>query len=68
MDVVTYRPIGVIRSPFTGPEGMPIQSSAAQGVTGTVELEQEFSAGLKDLDGFSHIVLVCHFHLSRGYA
>jgi len=66
MDLVTYRPIGVIRSPFIDPEGRPIQSSAAQGVTGTVELEPEFADGLKDLDGFSHIILIYHFHLSKG--
>ena len=68
MDLVTYKPIGVIRSPFMDPEGTPIQPSAAQGVTGTVELEQEFAAGLKDLDGFSHIVLIYHFHLSKGHS
>jgi tRNA-Thr(GGU) m(6)t(6)A37 methyltransferase TsaA len=66
MDPVIYKPIGLIRSPFMDPEGMPIQSSAAQGVAGTVVLAQEFAAGLKDLDGFSHIILIYHFHLSKG--
>ena len=66
MDLVTYRPIGVIRSPFMDVEGTPIQPSAAKGVTGTVELELEFAAGLKDLDGFSHLILIYHFHLSKG--
>ncbi len=66
MDPVIYKPIGLIRSPFVDPEGMPIQSSAAQGVAGTVELAPEFAAGLKDLDGFSHIILIYHFHLSKG--
>jgi tRNA (adenine37-N6)-methyltransferase len=68
MDEITYRPIGVIRSPFKQAEGMPIQSSAAQGVAGTVELEPEFAAGLKDLDGFSHILLLYHFHMSKGHS
>jgi len=67
MEQITYRPIGVIHSPFKQAEGTPIQPSGAQGVAGTVELEREFSVGLKDLDGFSHIVLVYHFHLSSGY-
>jgi tRNA (adenine37-N6)-methyltransferase len=66
MDLVAYRPIGVIRSPFVDTEGMPIQPSGAQGVPGTVELEPEFCDGLKDLDGFSHIILIYHFHLSNG--
>jgi len=47
---------------------MPIQSSGALGIKGTVELFTEYSAGLKDIDGFSHIILIYHFHLSKGYA
>jgi len=64
---IRYRPIGIIHSPFKGVDGIPIQASGAVGVKGTVELFKEFSAGLKDIDGFSHIILVYHFHLSRGY-
>ena len=65
---VTYRPIGVIHSPFTERSGMPIQAAFAADAVGTVELEPEYAPGLKDLEGFSHIMLVYHFHLSKGYA
>jgi tRNA (adenine37-N6)-methyltransferase len=68
MDEIRYRPIGVIRSPFTDVEGMPIQPNAAKGTRGTVELNPDLEPGLKDLDGFSHLVLLYHFHLSRGYS
>ncbi len=68
MDVITYRPIGVIHSPFKDVEGVPIQPAAASGVKGTVELNPEMAAGLKDLDGFSHVILLYHFHLSEGYS
>ncbi|MGB6068233.1 MAG: tRNA (N6-threonylcarbamoyladenosine(37)-N6)-methyltransferase TrmO [Desulfomonilaceae bacterium] len=68
MEAITYNPIGVIRSPFKELEGMPIQPSGAIGAPGTVELDPEFAAGLKDLSGFSHIILVYHFHQSAGYA
>jgi tRNA-Thr(GGU) m(6)t(6)A37 methyltransferase TsaA len=61
---IFYKPIGVIRTPFTKPEGMPIQSSAATGAQGRVEVLTEFAEGLKDLDGFSHIILLYHFHRS----
>lgn len=47
---------------------MPIQPSGAIGVPGTVEVFHEFSRGLKDLDGFSHIILIYHFHRSAGYS
>lgn len=67
MQEVIYKPIGVIRSPFQDVEGMPIQPKAALGVRGTVELNPDLVAGLKDLDGFSHIILIYHFHRSTGY-
>ncbi len=68
MNVVTFEPIGVIRTPFASREGMPIQPSAAEGTAGTIELKHELTAGLKDLDGFSHIILIYHFDRSEGYA
>lgn len=67
MDTITFRPIGVIHSPFADTKGMPIQPSGAEGVAGSIEIAPEFAAGLKDLDGFSYIMLIYHFHLSSGY-
>lgn len=61
---IEYRPIGVIHSPFKNREGMPIQPAGADGVQGTVEVFQEFKEGLQDLEGFSHIILLYHFHQS----
>lgn len=68
MQEIRYRPIGVIHSPFKQTKGMPIQPAGAQGVAGTVEVIPEYADGLKDLDGFSHIFLLYHFHLSQGYS
>ncbi len=65
MNEVKYNPIGIIHSPFKEPRGTPIQSASAKGVEGTVEVFPEYSKGLKDLEGFSHIILLCHFHLSK---
>jgi len=65
---VKYKPIGIIHSSYKRIEGVPIQPSAAQGVKGTIELKEEFVEGLRDLEGFSHIILVYHFHLSAGYS
>jgi tRNA-Thr(GGU) m(6)t(6)A37 methyltransferase TsaA len=67
LESIEYRPIGVIHSPFLQRQGMPIQAAFAEGVSGTVELQPQYVDGLKDLDGFSHIVLLYHFHLSEGY-
>ncbi|MGD2143412.1 MAG: tRNA (N6-threonylcarbamoyladenosine(37)-N6)-methyltransferase TrmO [Anaerolineae bacterium] len=65
MELITYRPIGIIHSPFREPRGTPIQPPATEGVEGSVEVDPAYVEGLKDLDGFSHIILIYHFHLSR---
>ena len=68
MHEIRYRPIGVIHSPFKQTKGMPIQPAGPRGVAGTVEVIPEYGDGLKDLEGFSHIFLLYHFHLSQGYS
>ena len=65
MNEIKYIQIGIIHSPFKEPKGTPIQPRAAQGIHGTVEVFQEYTEGLKDIDGFSHVILVYHFHLSK---
>ena len=61
------KPIGIIHTPFKQPEGMPIQPAGAVGVKGVVELFEEFRPGLKDVEGFSHIILIYEFHRSQGF-
>ena len=65
VDSVIYRPIGVLHSPFHDIKGMPIQPTGALEVRGTVQVFPEFVPGLQDLDGFSHIILLYHFHRVR---
>jgi tRNA-Thr(GGU) m(6)t(6)A37 methyltransferase TsaA len=64
---IKFDPIGVIHTPFKNLEGMPIQPSGASGVKGVVEVFAEYHPGLKDLEGFSHIILLYHFHGSSGF-
>lgn len=63
MKEIVYKPIGIIHSPFKEPTGTPIQPTAGKNIEGTVEVFQEYADGLEDLDGFSHIILLYHFHL-----
>jgi tRNA-Thr(GGU) m(6)t(6)A37 methyltransferase TsaA len=63
---VTYHPIGTIRSPFTDPATMPIQPTSAASRPGTIEIDASFVEGLRDLDGFSHVILLYHLHAARG--
>lgn len=46
---------------------MPIQSRGAKGIKGKIILDEQFTSGLGDLDGFSHIILIYYFHQSIGY-
>ena len=68
MNEIKYKPIGVIHSPFKEPKGTPIQPTAAKGIEGMVEVFPEYAEGLKDVEGFSHIILIYHFHLSKGFS
>ena len=51
-------PVGIIHSPFTTKESCPIQPLYASGAVGRVEVFEEFAAGLKDVELFSHIYLL----------
>lgn len=64
---INYKPIGVINSPHKTKEGMPIQAKAAKGLKGTIIIEKIFMEGLKDLEAFSHLYLIYHFHKSNLY-
>ena len=63
---ISMQPIGFIYSPFTEKSETPIQAVRSQAL-GRVEVNLEFSEGLKDIEGFSHIILLYVFHESNGY-
>ena len=62
---VTYKPIGIIRSPHTKQEDTPIQPVFARGVAGRVELLPEYDEGLRDIEGFSYIYLLYAFDRAK---
>ncbi|MDA3813887.1 MAG: tRNA (N6-threonylcarbamoyladenosine(37)-N6)-methyltransferase TrmO [Candidatus Cloacimonetes bacterium] len=64
---IIVKPIGIIHSPFKEREGMPIQPIGAKGIKGKIEIFSEFQDGLKDLNGFSNIILIFNFHLSENF-
>ena len=66
MNNITYNPIGIIHSPFKRAEGTPIQSTASK-AEGKVEIFNEFAQGLADLENFSHVFLIYHFHLIKNF-
>ncbi|MEG6552047.1 tRNA (N6-threonylcarbamoyladenosine(37)-N6)-methyltransferase TrmO [Desulfocurvibacter africanus] len=68
MNELILRPIGIVRSPWTSLEGMPIQPAGARDAEGQAVLDPQYAQGLADLEGFSHAYLIYHFHGSQGYA
>ncbi len=60
---IQYDPIGVIRTPFDDPNGMPIQPAGESAARGTIELNDDYEAGLSDLEEFSHCIVLYHFHV-----
>ncbi len=62
---ITYKPIGIIHSEFTHQEETPIQGIFNPSV-GMVEVFPEYAEGLKDLETFSHVYLIYHFHRATG--
>ncbi|MFO8051506.1 MAG: tRNA (N6-threonylcarbamoyladenosine(37)-N6)-methyltransferase TrmO [Thermoplasmatota archaeon] len=60
---IVLRPIGVIRTPFKEFGEVPRQPM--KGIQGTLEVFDEYKAGLKGLEGRSHMVLLFHLHLQK---
>lgn len=59
-------PIGIIHSPFKSKKEAPTQNYKSR-TTGRVEVYKKYEKGLKDIEGFSHLILVYQFHKSRGF-
>jgi tRNA (adenine37-N6)-methyltransferase len=63
---IVLEPIGVIRTPFGEKDEIPIQPVFSQAV-GRVDVHPRYAAGLQDIEGFSHIILLYALHRSSGY-
>lgn len=64
---IELKPIGIIHTPWTETKGMPIQPAGTAGIKGTIEVFDDYRAGLADLDGLSHIILLYQFHRNSGF-
>ena len=66
MNEIIYKPIGIIHTPFTDKDSTPIQGCFAPKSKGYIELYPEYVEGLRNIEGFSHIILIYHFHKAKG--
>lgn len=64
---ICFNPIGIVHSTFNSPVGTPIQPAASNGDEAIIEIFPEYTEGLNDLDGFSHIYILFHLHQITKY-
>lgn len=57
--------IGMIHTPYKEPKGMPIQGRFEKDITGQAEIFPEYKQGLKDIEGFSHLILIYYFDRAK---
>lgn len=57
----TLQPIGIVHTPFRTKEEAPMQGAFQPEAEGTVELLPELVEGLKDIETFSHLILIYLF-------
>jgi len=62
---IIMHPIGIIHSPYKESRDIPIQGTFNHRVEAWIELEDRYAKGLKDLNGFSHAILIYYFHKSK---
>ena len=63
----TFQPIGILKTPYQSKSGVPIQGIFAHESEGRAEILEEYEPGLKDVEGFSHLIIIFVFHRSDGY-
>ena len=59
------KPIGIIHSPYKNRKKCPSQGLEE---ICRIEVFEEYEEGLKDIDGFSHLILLYWLHFSENYS
>ena len=63
----TSRPIGFVTSPYKQPSEIPKGLGAKHEADGVLAILPEFEAGLTDIEGFSHLIVIWEFDRSQGF-
>lgn len=64
----TSRPIGLVSSPYKETREIPKGLGAKHQADGVLNILPEFEAGLTDIEGFSHLIVLWEFDRSDGFA
>ena len=59
--------IGIIHTPYKTPMDCPRQTRKSEQIA-EIELFKEYEGGLKDVEGFSHLIALYWLHKSKGYS
>ena len=65
--MTTMQPIGYVKSPYRETKEVPRGLGAKHDVEGTLEVRAEYEAGLTDIEGFSHLIVLWAFDRSEGF-
>lgn len=63
--LIKLKPIGIIRTPYKDAKEPPIQGTFKKGVIGQAEIFPAYQEGLKDIEGFSHLILIYYFNRTK---
>ena len=63
----TFRPIGFARTPYKNTKEIPKGLGTKHEAEGVLEIAPEFGPGLKDIEGFSHLIVIWVFDRSEGF-
>ena len=66
--MITMEPIGQVRSPFQTTKEIPKGLGAQHEAEGVLEIRADLEAGLKDIEGFSHLFVLWMFDRSEGFS
>ena len=63
----TSRPIGFVSSPYKSTGEIPKGLGAKHEADGVLVILPEFAAGLTDIEGFSHLIVIWEFDRAHGF-
>lgn len=68
---IKFKPIGLVHSPFKKKKDIQpkkyVNTHWFDSIQGELEIFKEYEPGLKDIEGFSHLIVLFAFHKSERY-
>ena len=61
------QPIGYVKSPYQDTQQVPKGLGARHDAEGILEILPQFEAGLTDIEGFSHLIVLWEFDRAQGF-